>query len=213
MYELRELGDHYFGLFLVIVLALLTTLKLIYESRLVSMTFFWQSVNNTNELNKPFKLARAFSIIPFLIRSMVFGILLDVFVTKHFSAASFNLDAAIYAGSFLLFWGLRAFLEGAFMSFFNQQETLFKIFYVRTLHKEKLAFLFCCLLFAGASVGFSGLPTVIFVGSYVVGFVAIHLNIFKLYLRQFHVKQVYIILYICASEIAPVWLATQTLKF
>ena len=78
---------------------------------------------------------------------------------------------------------------------------------------QNLTFLFCCLLFAGAFVGFSGLPTVIFVGSYVVGFVAIHLNIFKLYLRQFHVKQVYIILYICASEIAPVWLATQTLKF
>ncbi len=213
MYELRELGDHYFGLYLILTLALLAALKLINPSRLKSLMHFWVGVGHTEELNKPFKLHRAFSILTFVFRSLVFGLVLNIFQNKSFYIASFDGEVLYYAGSFMIFWVLRAFLEGGFMSFFHKQEALFRIFYIRTLNKEKMTFLYGCLLFGLAFIGFGEITSIIFVSSYAIAMLSIHLNMLKLYFRQLNAMPVYIILYICASEIAPIWLALQILKF
>ena len=213
MYELRELGDHYFGLYLILTLALLAALKLINPSRLKSLMHFWVGVGHTEELNKPFKLHRAFSILTFVFRSLVFGLVLNIFQNKSFYIASFDGEVLYYAGSFMIFWVLRAFLEGGFMSFFHKQEALFRIFYIRTLNKEKMTFLYGCLLFGLAFIGFGEITSLIFVSSYAIAMLSIHLNMLKLYFSQLNAMPVYIILYICASEIAPIWLALQILKF
>ena len=213
MYELRELGDHYFGLYLILILALLALLKFINPWRLRSLTHFWVAVGHNEELNKPFKVHRAFSILTFVFRSLVFGLVLNIFQNKSFYISSFDSEVLYYAGSFMIFWVLRAFLEGGFMSFFHKQEALFRIFHIRTLNKEKMTFLFGCLLFGFAFVGFGEIASLIFVSCYAVAVLAIHLNMLKLYFRQLYAMPVYIILYICASEIAPLWLALQILKF
>lgn len=213
MYELRELGDHYFGLYLILTLALLAALKLINPSRLKSLMHFWVGVGHTEELNKPFKLHRAFSILTFVFRSLVFGLVLNIFQNKSFYIASFDGEVLYYAGSFMIFWVLRAFLEGGFMSFFHKQEALFRIFYIRALNKEKMTFFYGCLLFGLAFIGFGEITSLIFVSSYAIAMLSIHLNMLKLYFSQLNAMPVYIILYICASEIAPIWLALQILKF
>ena len=213
MYELRELGDHYFGLYLILSLALLALLKFINPWRLRSLTHFWVADGRNEELNKPFKVHRAFSILTFVFRSLVFGLVLNIFQNKSFYISSFDSEVLYYAGSFMIFWVLRAFLEGGFMSFFHKQEALFRIFHIRTLNKEKMTFLFGCLLFGFAFVGFGEIASLIFVSCYAVAVLAIHLNMLKLYFRQLNAMPVYIILYICASEIAPLWLALQILKF
>ncbi len=213
MYELRELGDHYFGLYLILTLALLAALKLINPSRLKSLMHFWVGVGHTEELNKPFKLHRAFSILTFVFRSLVFGLVLNIFQNKSFYIASFDGEVLYYAGSFMIFWVLRAFLEGGFMSFFHKQEALFRVFYIRTLNKEKMTFFYGCLLFGLAFAKFGEIASLIFVSCYAIAMLAVHLNMLKLYFSQLNAMPVYIILYICASEIAPIWLALQILKF
>jgi hypothetical protein len=99
------------------------------------------------------------------------------------------------------------------MSFFNKQEALLKLFYIRTLNKEKITFLFGCLLFGLAFIGSGKIISILFASSYAIAVLAIHLNTLKLYFRQLNAMPVYIILYICASEIAPIWIVLQILKF
>ena len=213
MYELRELGDHYFGLYLILTLTLLATLKLVNPWRLKSLMRFWIGVGHTEEFNKTFKVYRAFSILTFVLRSLVFGLVLSIFQNKSFYIASFDGEVLYYAGGFMIFWILRTFLESGFMSFFNKQEALLRLFYIRTLNKEKITFLFGCLLFGLAFIGFGKIISILFASSYAIAMLAIHLNTLKLYFRQLNAMPVYIILYICASEIAPIWLALQILKF
>ena len=213
MYELRELGDHYFGLYLILTLTLLAALKLVNPWRLNSLMLFWIGVGHTEEFNKTFKVYRAFSILTFVLRSLVFGLVLSIFQNKSFYIASFDGEVLYYASGFMIFWILRTFLESGFMSFFNKQEALLRLFYIRTLNKEKISFLFGCLLFGLAFIGFGKIISILFASSYAIAMLAIHLNTLKLYFRQLNAMPVYIILYICASEIAPIWLALQILKF
>ena len=213
MYELRELSENYYGLYLVLTLALFTTIKLVNSWRLSSMMCFWVGVGYTEEFSKPFKLSRAFSIFTFVFRGLVFGLILTIFQDKSFYISSFKGEVLYYAGSFMVFWMLRVFLESGFMSFFNKQEALLKLFYVRTLNKEKMSFFYGCLLFGFAFIGVGEIPSIIFTASYAITLLIIHLNILKLYFRQLKAMPVYIILYICASEIAPIWIALQILKF
>jgi hypothetical protein len=143
----------------------------------------------------------------------VFGLVLSIFQNKSFYIGSFDGEVLYYAGGFMIFWILRTFLESGFMSFFNKQEALLRLFYIRTLNKEKITFLFGCLLFGLAFIGFGKIISILFTSSYAIAMLAIHLNTLKLYFRQLNAMPVYIILYICASEIAPIWLALQILKF
>jgi hypothetical protein len=174
---------------------------------------FWIGVGHTEEFNKTFKVYRAFSILTFVLRSLVFGLVLSIFQNKSFYIASFDGEVLYYASGFMIFWILRTFLESGFMSFFNKQEALLRLFYIRTLNKEKITFLFGCLLFGLAFIGFGKIISILFASSYAIAMLAIHLNTLKLYFRQLNAMPVYIILYICASEIAPIWLALQILKF
>ena len=84
---------------------------------------------------------------------------------------------------------------------------------LRTLKKEKLTFFYGCLLFGLAFTGFGEIPSIVFASGYAVAVLAIHLNMIKLYFKHLNVMPVYIILYICASEIAPIWLVLHILKF
>lgn len=213
MYELREFSDHHFGLYLILTLVLLAVLKLLNPWRLKSLIRFWVGVGQTEELNKPFKLSRDFSIVTFIFRGLIFGVVLSIFQNKSFHLSSFDVAVLNYAGGFMIFWGLRTFLETGFMSFFNKQKSLLRLFYIRVLLKEKMSFFYGCLLFGFAFIGFGEIPSILFAASYALGLLLIHLNMLKLYFRQLNAMPVYIILYICASEIAPIWLALQILKF
>ena len=213
MYELRELGDHHFGYYLILTLVLLVSLKLFNPWRLKSLMLFWNGVGNTEELNKPFKLSRYFSILAFVLRSLVFGLILKIIKTKSFYISSFDGEVLYYAGGFMLFWAFRVLVEGIFMSFFKKQGIIFRLFYIRSLNKEKMSFFYGCLLFGLAFVGFGEIPSIIFAYSYVFVLLAIHINMIKLYFKQLTAMYIYIIMYICASEIAPIWLVLQILKF
>jgi hypothetical protein len=136
-----------------------------------------------------------------------------VFQNKSFHISSFDQEVLYYGGGFMIFWVLKTFLEGGFMSFFNRQEVFFRIIHIRTLNKEKLTFFYGCLLFGLAFTGFGEIPSIVFASGYAVAVLAIHLNMIKLYFKHLNVMPVYIILYICASEIAPIWLVLHILKF
>jgi len=213
MYELRELGDHYFGHYLILALLLLVSLKLFNPWRLKSLMHFWNGVGHTEEFNKPFKLSRYFSILAFVLRSLVFGLILKIIKTKSFYISNFDGEVLYYACGFIVFWAFRVLVEGIFMSFFKKQETILRLFYIRTLKKEKMSFFYGCLLFGLAFVGFGEITSIIFACSYVIILLVIHINMIKLYFEQFNAMHIYIIMYICASEIAPIWLVLQILKF
>ncbi len=213
MYELRELGDHYFGHYLILALVLLVSLKLFNPWRLKSLMHFWNGVGHTEEFNKPFKLSRYFSILAFVLRSLVFGLILKIIKTKSFYISNFDGEVLYFACGFIVFWAFRVLVEGIFMSFFKKQETILRLFYIRTLKKEKMSFFYGCLLFGLAFVGFGEITSIIFACSYVIILLVIHINMIKLYFEQFNAMHIYIIMYICASEIAPIWLVLQILKF
>ncbi len=213
MYELRELGDHYFGHYLILVLILLASLKFFNPWRLKSLMLFWNAVGNTEEFNKPFKLSRCLSILTFVLRSLVFGLIMKIMKIKSFYISNFDEEVLYYASGFMFFWAFRVLIEGIFMSFFKKQGTIFRLFYIRSLNKEKMSFLYGCLLFGLAFVGFSEITSIIFACSYVIILLVIHINMIKLYFEQLNARHIYIIMYICASEIAPLWLVLQILKF
>ena len=213
MYQLRELGDHYFGYYLILALVLLASLKIFNPWRLKSLMLFWNGVGHNEELNKPFKLSRYFSILTFVLRSLVFGLILKIIKTKSFNISNFDEEVLYYASGFIFFWAFRVLVEVIFMSFFKKQVTIYRFFYIRTLNKEKMSFFYGCLLFGLAFVGFGEITSIIFACSYVIILILIHINMIKLYFEQLNAMHVYIIVYICASEIAPLWLVLQILEF
>ena len=213
MYELRELSDHNYGLYLVLALTLLSALKLVNPWRLNSMMCFWAGIGKIEELNKPFNLSKRVSILTFVLRSLIFGLVVRVFQNKSFHISSFDQEVLYYGGGFMIFWVLKTFIEGSFMSFFKRQKAFFNIIHIRTLKKEKLTFFYGCLLFGLAFGGFGEIPSIVFALGYALTVMAIHLNLIKLYFKHLNVMPIYIILYICTSEIAPLWIVLHILKF
>jgi hypothetical protein len=213
MYELRELIDHNYGLYLVLALTLLSALKLVNPWRLNSMMCFWAGIGKIEELNKPFNLSKRVSILTFVLRSLIFGLVVRVFQNKSFHISSFDQEVLYYGGGFMIFWVLKTFIEGSFMSFFKRQKAFFNIIHIRTLKKEKLTFFYGCLLFGLAFGGFGEIPSIVFALGYALTVMAIHLNLIKLYFKHLNVMPIYIILYICTSEIAPLWIVLHILKF
>jgi hypothetical protein len=213
MYELRELSDHNYGLYLVLALTLLSALKLVNPWRLNSMMCFWAGIGKIEELNKPFNLSKRVSILTFVLRSLIFGLVVRVFQNKSFHISSFDQEVLYYGGGFMIFWVLKTFIEGSFMSFFKRQKAFFNIIHIRTLKKEKLTFFYGCLLFGLAFGGFGEIPSIVFALGYALTVMAIHLNLIKLYFKYLNVMPIYIILYICTSEIAPLWIVLHILKF
>ena len=212
MYELRELVAAYFGLYLFALLILFVFLKLLNPTRFQSMVFFWERASSNAELNKPFNQKKAFSFVGFVLRAFMFGLVAQVFISKNLSPATFTGSLLWWAGGFMLFWMAKTLIEGGLISIFGQQEGLLKLFYVRTIFKEKWAFLFSCLTIMLVHSSLSPIAAQILALSYALGLIVIHLRFLRLYFRRNPIKKVYIILYICASEIGPVWLLIQTLK-
>lgn len=212
MYLLRELETSYFGLFLLGILIMLVIHKLYNPTRYRSMVFFWARTSSYAELNKPFNKDRALSIIPFLFRAVVFGFMAQLFFTRSLGVSLFDLSVLRWAAIFISFWAIKTLVEGGIVSLLNKQEGLLKIFYIRSIFKEKLAFFYACLLLLLLYFKLSPAAAYYFSISYMIGLVFVHLRFFKLYFRRNNIKQLYIILYICAFEIIPVWLLIRALK-
>lgn len=212
VYEFRELETSYFGLFLMGILIMLVIHKLYNPTRYRSMVFFWGRTSSYSELNKPFNKDRALSIIPFLFRALVFGCMTQLFFTRSLGVSLFDLSVLRWAAIFMSFWAIKTLVEGGIVSLLNKQEGLFKIFYIRSIFKEKLTFFYACLLLLLLYFKLSPATAYYLSISYMIGLVFIHLRFYKLYFRRNSIKQLYIILYICAFEIVPIWLLTQTLK-
>jgi hypothetical protein len=177
------------------------------------MMCFWVEIGKIEELNKPFNLSKRVSILTFVLRSLIFGLVVRVFQNKSLHISNFDQEVLYYGGGFMIFWVLKTFIEGGFMSFFKRQEAFFKIIHIRTLKKEKLTFFYGCLLFGLAFGGFGEIPSIVFSLGYSLTVMAIHLNLIKLYFKHLNVMPVYIILYICTSEIGPLWIVLHILKF
>jgi hypothetical protein len=212
MYLLRELETSYFGLFLLGVLIMLVIHKLYNPTRYRSMVFFWGRTSSYAEMNKPFNKDRALSIIPFLFRALVFGFMTQLFFNRSLGVSLFDLSVLRWAAIFISFWAIKTLVEGGIVSLLNKQEGLLKIFYIRSIFKEKLAFFYACLLLLLLYFKLSPAAAYYFSISYMIGLVFVHLRFFKLYFRRNNIKQLYIILYICAFEIIPVWLLIRALK-
>lgn len=212
MYELRVLNASYLGLYLFILLVLFVLLKLFNPTRYNSMLFFWQRLSSNTELNKPFNQSKAFSFVGFILRAFVFGLMVQIFIMKSLSLATFNAAILWWAGGFMLFWMTRTLIEGGIITILGLREELLKLFYIRTMFKEKWAFLFCCLSVLLTNISVSPMAANILAISYVLGLIGIHFRFWGLYFKLYTTKKVYIIFYICASEISPIWLLIQMFK-
>lgn len=212
MYWLRELETSYLGLYLLTALVMFVILKGYNPSRYKSMVSFWARTSSNSELNKPFNKDKALSIIPFLFRAIIFGLIIQIVLTKDVSVSAFDGMALNWTGGFIVFWAIKTLVEGGLVSLVNKQEWLLKIFYIRSVFKEKFAFFYACLLLFLVYLKLSSTAAIMFGLSYMIGLCFIHLRFIKLYFRHNKIKQVYIILYLCTFEIAPVWLLIQTLK-
>ncbi|MGB0254599.1 MAG: DUF4271 domain-containing protein [Flavobacteriaceae bacterium] len=186
--------------------------KLYNPTRYRSMVFFWARTSSYAELNRPFNKDRALSTIPFLFRALVFGFMTQLFFTRSLGVSLFDLSVLRWAAMFISFWAIKTLIEGGIVSLLNKQEGLLKIFYIRSIFKEKLAFFYACLLLLLLYFKLSPAAAYYFSISYMIGLVFVHLRFFKLYFRRNNIKQLYIILYICAFEIIPVWLLIRALK-
>jgi len=177
------------------------------------MVFFWKRTSSNEEFNKPFNKTKAFSLEGFVFRSLIFGLMTQVFLSETLDAASFDISVLSWAGIFVLFWAAKTLIEGGLVAMLGKHEALLKIFYIRAVFKEKWAFVFGCLTLMLIYVSLSSVAARLLALGYLLGLITIHLRFMKLYFRYRSIKKVYIILYICASEIGPIWLLTQTLKF
>lgn len=213
MYTLRELSTSYLGLYLLVVLVLFVLLKLLHPDRFYSMVFFWKRTSSNEEFNKPFNKTKAFSLEGFVFRALIFGLMTQVFHSETLDAASFDISVLSWAGIFVLFWAAKTLIEGGLVAMLGKHEALLKIFYIRAVFKEKWVFVFGCLTLMLIYVSLSSVAARLLALGYLLGLITIHLRFMKLYFRYGSIKKVYIILYICASEIGPIWLLTQTLKF
>ena len=212
MYTLRDLDLSFLGLYLLVTLTMFVFLKFLNPSRYQSMVFFWQRASSRSEFYKPFNETKALSWVGFIFRALIFGLIAEILRTKNLSATTFNTTTLTWAGIFMLFWMTRTLVEGGLMSTLGMREGLLKIFYIRTIFKEKWAFAFGCLILSLVYVSMSSNIARILAMCYLLGIIIIHLLFLKLYFRRNLTKKVYIILYICASEIGPIWLLVQTLK-
>tara|TARA_E500000178_G_scaffold319892_1_gene342563 strand:- start:160 stop:801 length:642 start_codon:yes stop_codon:yes gene_type:complete len=212
MYELRGLDASYLGLYLLVLFVLFVFLKLLKPNRYHSILFFWERINSNTEFIKPFNQNKAFSFIGFLFRAFMFGLMAQVFITESLGVATYNATVLWWAGGFMLFWTTRTLIEGGLLSILRKREELLKLFYIRAIFKEKWAFLFCCLSILLINVSMSPMAANILALSYVLGLIGIHLRFGGLYFKTIPTRKVYIILYICTSEIGPIWLLIQTLK-
>ncbi len=168
--------------------------------------------NNAHEFSKPFVMNRAFSLMGFLFRALIFGVVVHVFYSKRLTPDAFGIEIGYWSLGFIGFWCVKTGLEVLITSVVKQHKNLMKIFFIRALNKEKWAFLFSILIILFA---FIPLPTwllYLLFGLYFVGLLAIHISTLKFYFNAGRLKKMAIFLYICASEIAPVWLVLQTLK-
>ncbi len=212
MYELREFSTSYLGLYLFVVLLLFVLLKLINPARYRSMVFFWERTSSNVELNKSFNQTKAFSLVGFVFRAFMFGLIAQVFLSENLSTTTFNVSVLKWAGGFMLFWAAKTIVEGGLVAILGHKERLLKIFYIRTIVKEKWAIVFGYIVLMLIYFSLSPIAARLIAVGYVIGLLGIHIRFLKLYLRHTSIKKVYIILYICASEIAPIWLSTQILK-
>jgi hypothetical protein len=210
---LREIATSYFGLYLVVFLAFFSLLKLLNAERFRSIVFFWERTSSNAELNKPFNKTKAFSFVGFALRGVVFGLMAQAFWTKSFDIYSFNISLLWWSSGFMLFWIIRTLYEYGLVFLLKKQKGLLKIFYIRSIFKEKWAFVFYCFALMLVSMSLPSLATQLLALSYAIGLILIHIRLLKLYFRDNPVKKVYIILYICASEIGPLWVLTQTLIY
>jgi hypothetical protein len=213
MYTLRELDISFWGLFMLVVLILFVFLKFLNPTRFESMVFFWKRTSSNSEFNKPFNETKAFSWVGFIFRALIFGLMMHVFLSESLNTNTFGLAVLSWAGIFMMFWLTRTLLEGGVMAMMGKNEGLLKIFYIRTIFKEKWAFVFGCVSLMLIYASLPAIATRMLTLVYLFGLVAIHIRFLKLYFRNNPIKKVYIILYICTSEIGPVWLLTQTLIF
>lgn len=213
MYQLRELDVSYLGLFLVVALTMLVVLKLLNPMRFRSMLVFWEGTSRNSEVNKPFVESRVFSLSCFLFRALIFGILIQVLSSSELSVNTFHFAVLEWVGNFILFWTVRTVMEGGLFSVIRQREGLFKLFFIRSIFKEKLAFFYGCLTLSIVFFNLTPLASQVIAISYLAITCIIHIRSFKLYFKHINAKRMYIILYICASEIAPIWLLTQILNF
>lgn len=212
MYELREFSTSYLGLYLFVVLLLFVLLKLVNPARYRSMVFFWERTSSNVELNKSFNQTKAFSLVGFVYRAFMFGLIVQVFLSQHLSTTTFDVSVLKWAGVFMLFWAAKTFVESGLVAMLGQKEALLKIFYIRTIVKEKWAVVFGYIVLMLIYLSLSPIAARFMAIGYGIGLLGIHIRFLKLYLRHPSIKKVYIILYICASEIAPIWLLIQILK-
>lgn len=212
VYELRALYAYYLGLFLLTALVVLVVFKHTNPSRYRSMVFFWMRTSSSEEFNKPYTLSRAFSWLGFLFRALVFGSIVQIYLTKSLTPMVFNDKMLLWTLGFMLYWGAKTLVEGGLAAILGFRDGLLKIFYIRSIFKEKLAFLYCCLMVLLLYITPTSLVANILAISYFVALLITHLRFLKLYFRNNPLKKVLIITYICAFEIVPVWLLTQTLK-
>ena len=212
VYELRELYAYYLGLFLLSVLVLLAVFRHANLSRYRSMIYFWLRTSSSEEFNKPFTVNRAFSWTGFIFRALIFGSILQVYIEKSLSPLVFGPKIVWWSFAFILFWGIKTLIEGGLGAMLGYRDGLLKIFYIRAVFKEKIAFFYCCLLILLIFLPISSLGAKLLAYSYALALVLTHLRFLKLYFRKNSHKKVLIITYICAFEIVPVWLLIQMLK-
>jgi len=212
VYSLRFVDINYWGIYLTVLVLLLTILRLSDFARYYSLLLFWVRANNALEFNKPFVLNRAFSVMGFLFRALVFGGAVNVLYTGSLTPYSFGVEIGFWSLGFIGFWCVKTGLEVMLTSLIGQSKNLMKIFFIRTINKEKLAFLYSLLIVIFAFIPLPKLILFLLFGLYFLGLMTIHISTLKFYFKAHRVKKMLIILYICASEIAPLWMVLQILK-
>ncbi|MDG1822243.1 MAG: DUF4271 domain-containing protein [Flavobacteriaceae bacterium] len=213
MYSYREVDFYFFGTYLVLLLLLLVALKLLDRTRFNFMVLFWIPKNHNEELAKAFKPTRAFSLITLTFRALVFGVLLNAYLTEQLNAKTFTMDVGYYALGFMVFWTLRVFYEYILTRIWGQYEKIFKLNHLRCVEKEKLAFVYNYFILALAYFSLPPIAVKTLALTYCIGLIILHFITLKRYFKYLTANPFYIIVYICASEIVPLWLLSQTLNY
>src|SRR5210317_894198 len=100
------------------------------------MVFFWMRTNNAHEFSKPFVMNRAFSLMGFLFRALIFGVVVHVFYSKRLTPDAFGIEIGYWSLGFIGFWCVKTGLEVLITSVVKQHKNLMKIFFIRALNKE-----------------------------------------------------------------------------
>ena len=212
MYELREFNINFFGVYLLISIIMLALLSTFNINRFKSLISFWKRTNINAELNKPISRKNSFSILSIMFRSLACGLLVSLIFQNYYDIEILAIDIFKFSSIFIAYWVLRSFIELSFLYFIDEIKILFKIFHIRSLLKEKISFLTVVLLCILSSVEFPKIGIFSLGVLVCLGIIVIHINTFKLYFRINGRKKLHIILYICASEIAPIWILLQIFK-